>query len=94
MKFTENDLVIEIAGDNRCGRITCVHNQCPMKNEQLKGLECPVKAEDVRSTWYSIAPICGGEIVVPACRVRELTKIEYNLFYNVIHADPVELSDM
>ena len=94
MKFTKNDLVIEIAGDNRCGRITCVHNQCPMKNEWLKGLECPVKAEDVRSTWYSIAPICGGEIVVPACRVRALTKIEYNLFYNVIHADPACLSDM
>ena len=40
MKFTEYELVIEIAGDNRWGVITGVHNQCPMKNEWLKGLEC------------------------------------------------------
>ena len=94
MKFTENDLVIEIAGDNRCGRITCVHNQCPMKNEWLKGLECPVKAEDVRSTWYSIAPICGGEIVVPACRVRKLTDIESILLKSAIRMVPNLLSDV
>ena len=65
-----------------------------MKNKWLKGLKCPVKAEDVRSTWYSIEPLCGGEICVPACRVRKLTKIEYNLFYNAIYAGHVWLSDM
>ena len=94
MKFTENDLVIEIAGDNRCGRITCVHNQCPIKNEWLKGLARPVKAEDVRSTWYSIAPICGGEIVLPACRVRKLNDVESKILTIAIRMVPNLLSDM
>ena len=63
-----------------------------MTNKWLKGLGCPVKAEDVRSTWYSIAPICGGEICVPACRVRKLSVIENNLLKHAMHADHIWLS--
>ena len=46
MKFTEYELVIEIAGDNRWGVIAGVHKQCPMKNEWLKG-------HDMYGCWSS-----------------------------------------
>ena len=49
MKLTKNDQVIEIAGDHRCGTIMYVHKQCPMSDKCLRGLACPVKAEDVRT---------------------------------------------
>ena len=81
MNYKVNDFVTEIEGDIRCGKISTVHNKCPMTNEWLEGLNRPVKAESVRSTWYFISVIGGGAICVPAYTVRGLTNLENKLLY-------------
>jgi len=82
--FKVNDFVIEKEGNNMFGLISEVHKKCPMTNEWLEGLNNPVKAESVRSTWYSILVIGGGEICVPAYSIRELTNLENQLLHTNI----------
>jgi hypothetical protein len=52
-KFQVNQRVKTI-GNNYRGVITQVHHSCPQTNEWLSMQALPIRAEAVRSTWYSI----------------------------------------
>ena len=48
------------------GNISKVYNQCPQTNEWLAKLKNPIPSESVRSTWYTVRILNGGEICLPA----------------------------
>jgi hypothetical protein len=73
MKLKLNDYAMT-KNNNYFGKISAIHKSCPQSNIWLKNLEIPVKAEDVRSTWYSIICITGGEIVTPASDIEKIGK--------------------
>jgi hypothetical protein len=64
-KLNVNDYVIT-KNHKWVGKISAIHKSCPQTNLWLSHQAIPVKAESVRSTWYSILCISGGEIVTPA----------------------------
>lgn len=62
-KFNIGDDVITLGHGDR-GKISRVHKTCPQSNEWLSIQSIPVKAEDVRKPWYSVACEPEGEVCV------------------------------
>lgn len=52
------------------GVISEIYRSCPMTNRWLRGLSIPIKAESVRSIWYSVdIDDDGGQVCCPKCDV-------------------------
>ncbi len=73
-KFKVGDIV-KTESNNYIGTISKVHNTCPMSNDWLSKQTIPIRAESVRSKWFSIDVATGGAVCVP--------KYDVKLFYNI-----------
>ncbi len=57
--------IVQTKSNNYAGKISAVHDKCPMSQNQLNGLNKPVLPESINDQWYTILIFNGGSVCVP-----------------------------